>query len=81
MTDALTDQTIGEWDKGGTMKRMAADLAREINSGIIDPWTELPPNADLARKWDVSERTARKAKKLLADHGLLHKENGNYYVR
>jgi DNA-binding GntR family transcriptional regulator len=81
MTDALTEQTIGEWEKGGPMKRMAADLARKINAGIIDPWTELPPNAALADEWDISERTARKAKQLLADHGLLHKENGHYYVK
>jgi DNA-binding GntR family transcriptional regulator len=81
MTDTLTEQTIGEWEKGGTKKRMAADLARKINAGIIDPWTELPPNAALADEWDVSEGTASKAKKLLADHGLLRKENGKHYVK
>ena len=79
MTDTPTDQTIREWDKGGTMKRMAADLARKINSGILDQWAELPSHA-LADEWDVSERTVRKAKKLLADHGLLRKEGCNYYV-
>ena len=79
MTDTLTDQTIGEWEKGGVMKRMAADLARRINSGIMEQYAELPSNA-LADEWDVSERTVRKAKKLLADHGLLRKDGCNYYV-
>jgi hypothetical protein len=45
MTLTLTDQTTGEWDKGGTMKRMAADLARKINTGILDQYAELPSSA------------------------------------
>ena len=79
MTDTPAGQTIRERDKGGAMKRMAAGLARKINSGILGQRAELPSSA-LADQRDASERTVRKAKKLLAGHGPLRKEGRDHHA-
>jgi DNA-binding GntR family transcriptional regulator len=81
MTHTLTTATITAWtDNGGLTQQIAARLAREIRSGALHRYAELPSDESLAKEFDASGRTARRAKKLLAEHGLLRKENGLYYV-
>jgi DNA-binding GntR family transcriptional regulator len=81
MTNTLTTAEIGAWEATGELTRqIAAHLARAILSGRLRAYDALPTNESLAREWDASERTATRAKKLLAEYGLLRKENGTYYV-
>ena len=78
---SLTDREIREWanDRSVT-KNIAADLATKIRSGVLNRWHDLPDSADLARRWDTSTRTVSRAKRLLADRGLLEKAGNSYYV-
>jgi DNA-binding GntR family transcriptional regulator len=81
MTFTLTSAEIGVWEvKGGVTEQIAAHLARRILSGRLRAYAGLPSNESLAREWDASERTAVRAKELLAGYGLLRKESGTYYV-
>jgi DNA-binding GntR family transcriptional regulator len=81
MTYTLTTAEIGAWEAtGGVTKQIAAHLARKIMSGRLRAYAGLPSNESLAREWDTSERTATRAKKLLAGYGLVRKESGTYYV-
>jgi DNA-binding GntR family transcriptional regulator len=80
-TRALTPATIKAWENSDALtKRIAASLARKINMGEIHRYAELPSSETLADQWDASGRTALRAKALLAEHGLLTKEHGTYYV-
>jgi len=81
MTNTLTTAEIGAWEATGEVtKQIAAHLARKILSGRLRAYAGLPSNESLAREWGASERTAIRAKELLAGYGLLRKENGTYYV-
>lgn len=81
MTNTLTPAQISAWEATGqATKKIAAHLARKILSGTLRAYAALPSNESLAREWDASERTAIRAKELLAGYGLLRKENGTYYV-
>jgi DNA-binding GntR family transcriptional regulator len=81
MTSTLTPAQISALEATGQVtKQIAAHLARKILSGSLRAYAGLPSNESLAREWDTSERTAIRAKELLAEYGLLRKENGIYYV-
>jgi DNA-binding GntR family transcriptional regulator len=75
-----TEQTITAWANGGTRTRIAAHIAREILAGKHRPHVQLPPNHALADDFGASTATVTRAKALLAQHGLLRKENGAYRV-
>jgi DNA-binding transcriptional MocR family regulator len=68
------------WAHGTAHERTAAAILRQIASGRLTRWSDLPPLARLAEENDVSERTVSKAKRLLAGHGALVKQVGRYYV-
>jgi DNA-binding GntR family transcriptional regulator len=77
----LTDSDIRQWSTDRSIARIiAADLASSINMGLLTRWNDLPDNARLADEYGTSARTAGRAKRLLADHGLLIKAGGRYYV-
>jgi DNA-binding GntR family transcriptional regulator len=71
---------IMEWQRGTMAERVAADLASQIDRGSVSKWGSLPLNRTVAEKWDVSERTVTKAKRLLADHGVLVADGNRFYV-
>jgi DNA-binding GntR family transcriptional regulator len=79
MTDAW--KLIQRWDASGNVaKQVAAGIAREITNGKLSRYSDLPPVEKIADENDVSARTVYNAKKILADHGLLIKESGRYYI-
>jgi DNA-binding GntR family transcriptional regulator len=79
---SLTEGEIREWvNSGSVTKRIAADLATMITTGKLERFTNLPDREDLARKWNVSVGTITRAKRLLAEHGLVKlTKDRNYYV-
>lgn len=77
----MDEKTISEWEysRDRTM-RVAADLAKRIRSGRYRQYDQLPPNADLASEYDVSIATLVRAKRMLAGHSVLAKDDSNVYV-
>lgn len=76
----MNEQITKEWDNasGAVAKQIAADLAIQIQASRI---TAIPENASIAYEWNVSERTVRRAKKLLGDEGVIRKDDtGRYYL-
>jgi DNA-binding GntR family transcriptional regulator len=73
-------EQIIKWQRGTMAERVAADLASQINKGNLSRWDSPPLNSTLADKWDVSERTISKAKRLLGGQGMLTLVDGRYYV-
>jgi DNA-binding GntR family transcriptional regulator len=71
---------IMQWQRGTMPEQIAAELASQINNGKLSKWDSLPINRILADKWDVSERTITKAKRLLCDHGMLTLVDRGFYV-
>jgi DNA-binding GntR family transcriptional regulator len=71
---------IMRWQRGTMAVRAAADLASQIVNGKLSKWDDLPLNRTLADKWNVSERTVSKAKRLLGGHGVLVMDGKRYYV-
>jgi DNA-binding GntR family transcriptional regulator len=71
---------IMRWQRGTMAEQIAADLASQINNGNLSKWESPPLNSTLADKWDVSERTITKAKRLLCDHGMLTLVDRRFYV-
>lgn len=76
----LSYDQILMWQRGTMAEQVAADLASQINNGNLSKWDTLPLNRTLAGKWDVSERTISKAKRLLHSQGLLTLDGKRYYV-
>ena len=78
----LTDSEIREWAGSGSVaKRIAADLAGMISAGKLERFASLPGGGELARKWSVSLGTVTRAKRLLADRGLVElARDRRYYV-
>lgn len=61
---------------------IAADLAALIEGGRWQPGDRLPSEAELARQFDVSRPTLRKALTVLASEGLVEAVQGSgWYVR
>ena len=71
---------IMKWQRGTMVERVAADLASQITNGKLSKWDSPPLNRTLADKWNVSERTISKAKRLLGDQGMLTLVDRRYYV-
>jgi DNA-binding GntR family transcriptional regulator len=71
---------IMKWQRGTMAEQVAADLASQINNGTLSKWESLPLNRTLGDKWNVSERTISKAKRLLGGQGMLTLVDRRYYV-
>jgi DNA-binding GntR family transcriptional regulator len=76
----LDYEHIMKWQRGTMAEQVAADLASQINNGQLSRWESLPLNRTLADKWNVSERTITKAKRLLCDHRMLTLVDRRFYV-
>jgi DNA-binding GntR family transcriptional regulator len=76
-----TDALIKQW-RASTLRveQIAADLASKIDCGQLHRWNELPPQAELADEYDVTERTVTSVKRLLAVHRFLTQQNRRYYI-
>jgi DNA-binding GntR family transcriptional regulator len=68
------------WEQGSAPQKVAAAILRQITTGRLTRWSELPPVCELAEDNDVSRATVARAKQVLAVHGALVKEHGRYYV-
>jgi len=79
---SLTQDEIQEWaNSGSAAKRIAADLATMITTGRLERFANLPDREELASTWNVSVETITRAKRLLADYGLVKlTQDRNYYV-
>jgi hypothetical protein len=67
-----TSALIAQWENSGRLDhRIAASLARQITTGQLRPYADLPPDTALMRQHTVSRGTIGNAKRLLAAHGLL----------
>lgn len=79
MSNDRISQQIKQWDNSESVaENIAADLTISILAGKFE---EIPGTASIAHEWTVSERTVRRAKKLIAEEGLIVKdETGRYYI-
>lgn len=78
---ADTDVLIKQWRASARrVEQIAADLASKIDCGQLHRWSELPPRAELADEYDVTERTITSVKSLLAVHHFLTQQNRRYYI-
>ena len=65
-----------------TYQRIADDLRREIVDGVLAPGAKLPSRHELARRYEVSDRVAVEAVRLLAAEGFIESRSGSgTYVR
>lgn len=75
----LPQDELAAWTvSGNTARRTAAHLAGQLRGK--QRWACIPSVGEIVRRLDVSESTARRARKLLADHGLIMKDGRDYYV-
>lgn len=79
MDKAVLSRQVRAWDNSRFVtQHMAADLALQIHAKRV---TDVPLDHSIAFEWDTSERTARRAKKLLASTDLIRKdETGHSYL-
>lgn len=79
--ESPAEDLIKQWSGDGSVaKSIAASLARKMHEGELERWQNLPDSDDLARRWDTSASTVRRAVKLLADHGFIAKTGNRYHV-
>jgi DNA-binding GntR family transcriptional regulator len=80
--EVLTDSEIREWERSRSVtKRIAADLATMISTGKLGRFASLPDGDEIAHKWSVSMGTVTRAKRLLADRGVVKlTRDRHYYV-
>ena len=65
-----------------TYQRIADDLRRSIVDGVLPPGAKIPSRHELARQYDVSDRVAVEAVRLLAAEGFVESKSGSgSYVR
>lgn len=65
-----------------TYQRIADDLRRSIVDGILPPGAKVPSRHELARRYDVSDRVAVEAVRLLVAEGFVEARSGSgSYVR
>jgi len=65
-----------------TYQRIADDLRRSIVDGVLAPGAKIPSRHELARQYDVSDRVAVEAVRLLAAEGFVESKSGSgSYVR
>jgi hypothetical protein len=82
MSRPSAESTVQGWEKSGSPRhRVAAAIARRIDSGDYKPHRELP-SAGLREEFSVSPATVLHAKKLLMTDmpGTLYQESGRYLV-
>jgi DNA-binding transcriptional regulator YhcF (GntR family) len=78
--EPLTDTEIANWAADPRPAyRIAADIARSIKSGKLEPGAAIDSNNDLARRHDCSASAAASGKSLLVSRGLVHRQ-GQFYV-
>jgi DNA-binding GntR family transcriptional regulator len=77
----MDETIISEWaNSRDVAARVAASLAKKIQDGRYRQYQQLPPNADLASEYDVSITTVLRAKRMLARHSVLAKDDSRIYV-
>jgi DNA-binding GntR family transcriptional regulator len=65
-----------------TYQRIADDLRQAITDGVLPPGAKLPSRHELARRYQVSDRVAVEAVRLLAAEGFAEARSGSgTYVR
>jgi DNA-binding GntR family transcriptional regulator len=65
-----------------TYQRIADDLRRSIVDGVLPPGAKVPSRHELARQYDVSDRVAVEAVRLLVAEGFVETRSGSgSYVR
>ena len=65
-----------------TYQRIADDLRRSIVDGVLPPGAKVPSRHELARQYDVSDRVAVEAVRLLVAEGFVESRSGSgSYVR
>ncbi len=65
-----------------TYQRIADDLRRSIVDGVLPPGAKVPSRHELARQYDVSDRVAVEAVRLLVAEGFVEARSGSgSYVR
>jgi DNA-binding GntR family transcriptional regulator len=65
-----------------TYQRIADDLRRSIVDGVLPPGAKVPSRHELARQYQVSDRVAVEAVRLLAAEGFVESRSGSgSYVR
>jgi DNA-binding GntR family transcriptional regulator len=65
-----------------TYQRIADDLRRAVIDGTLQPGAKLPSRHELARQYDVSDRVAVEAVRLLIAEGFVEARSGSgSYVR
>lgn len=65
-----------------TYQRIADDLRRSIVDGVFPPGAKIPSRHELARQYEVSDRVAVEAVRLLAAEGFVESRSGSgSYVR
>jgi DNA-binding GntR family transcriptional regulator len=65
-----------------TYQRIADDLRRSIVDGVLAPGAKVPSRHELARTYDVSDRVAVEAVRLLVAEGFVEARSGSgSYVR
>ncbi len=57
-------------------KQLSEEIRRQIYSGELKPREKIPSEVDIAKQYDVSVITARKALSELAEEGLVEKKQG-----
>lgn len=77
----MDENLIRQWAASPhAAQQIAADYARKIDTGQLARWDDLPANDETADDYGVSPSTVGRAKKLLADQGMLTKAGGVYVV-
>ena len=75
------DALIAGWQRSGHRhEAIAADIATKIRTGMYKQYSELPRRTDLAQEFSVSESTVTRAKRLLADAGILAKDHNGVHI-
>lgn len=73
---ALTDPAVAGITRMSASDTVRARIGLAIEAGLLVAGEQLPPDAEVAQALDVSEITARRALKSLADEGVLVRRRG-----
>lgn len=75
-SDALTGPAVAGITRLSAVETVRARIALSIELGLLSPGEQLPSDAEVASALDVSEITARRGLKSLAEDGLLRRVRG-----
>jgi DNA-binding FadR family transcriptional regulator len=73
---ALVSPEVAGITRLSATETVRARIALAIELGLMEPGEQLPSDAQIAKALDVSEITARRALKSLADEGVLARRRG-----